>query len=139
MPVVIRLSQPRVPGRRVWLREIQRGWASYKAQLVEEYCFIHGIQAPCRPSGPEFQIKFQAAVKFICMTLLQDLSPPWLTSRFHQAFPGYAVLCGYTKPSFRSWNRSIAEVVFGRRLMATWKYVARCVDFWVKGVVARPL
>ena len=82
---------------------------------------------------------FNAAVQYIHVNLLQDLSPPWIGHQFSQALPGDGVLCRYLKPTFMRWTRSAKEVIFGQKVFTAW--VAKCqrVGLDLAVMVGRPL
>ena len=106
-------------------------------ELVEDYCALQSIDVP--KSKPEFNQMYLRAVKYIHMNLLQDLSPPWMDSKFAQALPGEGLLSQFLKPTFLQWDAQQAASIFGSDVMATLETAARVVSLMVAGVLGRPL
>ena len=117
---------------------IKHELAPMKMQLVEEYATLTGEDTPT-PHSARMDEMFDAAVRFLHMNLLQDLSPPWVTHEFLQALPGDGVLCRYTQPTFLRWETDRALLLFGDEVMEIWHRAADNLEIKVAGVLARPL
>ena len=111
-----------------------------KFALVEEYSALHGFAMPdFLQERAKFDEMYLHAVKYIYMTLLRDLSPPWIARRFTQALPGSGLLSQYLKPTFLQWDAVQAKDLFGEHVMATFERAAKDVSLSVAGVLGRPL
>ena len=109
----------------------------FKTYLVEEYATLRGQDVPT--SDEESNRMFDAAVQYIHVNLLQDLSPPWMEKDFAQALPGEGVLSRYLKPCFLKWDIASAGVLFGEVMTRTLSHAANSVGCTAVSIVGRPL
>ena len=72
----------------------------WKQLLIEEYATLQGQHVPAPDNFSACDKMFKAAVQYVHVNLLQDLSPPWIDHNFPQALPGDGVLARYLKPTF---------------------------------------
>ena len=82
---------------------------------------------------------FQAAVRYLQVSLLSDMRPPWCDYSFSQALPGESTLSRYTRPCFLSWGAVDAAIVFGNEVMSELHKVVADMSLEVVGVLGRPL
>ena len=113
-----------------------KGW---RQLLIEEYATLKGQALPARGDQMANENMFKAAVQYIHVNLLQDLSPPWIGHNFSQALPGDGVLARYLKPTFLRWPLEAVGTLFGREILETWNEKCNRVDLDLGAVVGRPL
>jgi len=111
--------------------------AGAKTHLVQEYATLLGLHVPT--SVHEINRMFDAAVQYIHVNLLQDLSPPWLDKNFPQALPGDGVLSRYLKPCFLKWDMASAVPLFGETITRTLSHAAQSLGLTAVFIVGRPL
>ena len=116
---------------------VKHAAASFKTHLVEEYATLRGLDVPT--SGSDITCMFDAAVQYIHVNLLQDLSPPWLEKDFPQALPGDGVLSRYLKPCFLKWDMASAGTLFGEVITRTLSHTASSLGLTAISIVGRPL
>ena len=119
--------------------EIRKKLKGFEEQLLEEYAALRGLQLPPVEHVRDRRMIFEAAVQYVHVNLLQDLSPPWVGSDFSQALPGDGVLCRYMKPTFLRWDAKLVRSLFGELVGAKWTQVLHKVACKMAGIVARPL
>ena len=119
--------------------EIRKELKGFEEQLLEEYAALRGLQLPPVEHVRDRRMIFEAAVQYVHVNLLQDLSPPWIGSDFSQALPGDGVLCRYMKPTFLRWDAKLVRSLFGELVGAKWTQVLQKVACKMAGIVARPL
>ena len=109
--------------------------ATYKEQLVDEYCDAVGEER--QQATPEL---VNAAVRLLHKVLLRDLRPPWADQAFPHPLPGDGLLSRYTRPGFLTW-RGDSECLetFGNEVMEVFLKALARVDLPLAGYVARPL
>ena len=110
---------------------------SQALQSVGECATLLGLEVPASDSG--MNQAFDAAVQYVHLNLLQDLSPPWIEHAFSQAVPGDGVLSRYLKPCFLRWGTASARQLFGDPIAETLAHFARKLDTTVVSIVGRPL
>ena len=120
-------------------RCVLREHDDWKESLIEEYATLRGEDVPARGDKATNSRMFKAAVQFIHVNLLQDLSPPWIDHNFPQALPGDGVLARYMKPTFLRWPRDIVGTLFGREVFETWSKECQAAGLELGAVLGRPL
>jgi len=116
---------------------VRKSVAAHKEDLVQEYRTLLGLAEP--QSDHERRRMFDAAVQYIHLNLLQDLSPPWLEHEFPQALPGDGVLSRYLKPCFLRWDIACASKLLGDVITRTLVHCAVSVGLEAVSIVGRPL
>ena len=64
---------------------------------------------------------------------------PWIDHQFSQALPGDGVFSRYLKPIFLRWTLDKIGILFGQKVLRTWKHKCECVDLKLGAVAGRPL
>jgi len=116
---------------------VKQSVAAHKTHLVQEYATLLGLDVPM--SDSEISRMFDAAVQYIHVNLLQDLSPPWLEKDFSHALPGEGVLSRYLKPCFLRWDMASAGTLFGEVITRTLSHAANTLGLTAVSIVGRPL
>ncbi len=118
---------------------VRRGLGDWRELLIEEYATLKGQPLPAREEKRYSRELFKAAVQYIHVNLLQDLSPPWIEHDFPMALPGDGILARYLKPTFLRWPLEVVGALFGEKVLKAW--AARChrVGLELGAVLGRPL
>ena len=82
---------------------LHEDWAQL---LIQEYATLQGQDVPAPDNFSACDKMFKAAVQYVHVNLLQDLSPPWIDHNFPQALPGAALLSRFPRPLPLFWPGS---------------------------------
>ena len=103
---------------------------------MHEYCQVTGRTEPGSASDDELA---EQAMRRLHEIILQDLRPPWVTSRYPTQIPGESTLRRYTPTSFLQWSPVVARACFGEKLVARFRKIMQDLGVVDAGLIGRPL
>ena len=117
--------------------QIKQSHRTDRTEIVRQYLAITGqvIELP-EPDTESFRVLFDAALRNVYAYVLQDMSPPWLSTFFGSGISGLGV---YTRPAFLQWSAEAAPHIFGPETATVFRRLCSRAGLAWAGIVARPL
>jgi hypothetical protein len=117
--------------------QIKQSHRAERTEIVRQYLAITGerMELP-EPNTDSFRVLFDAALRHVYAYVLQDMSPPWLSTSFGAGISGLGV---YTRPAFVQWSAEAVPHIFGRDTATVFRRLCSRAGLAWAGIVARPL